>query len=385
VLNSSKNQDYKGYNKHDGLLSPVLSALMNHNKLLRLIAIQTVMRFPFNIRPLLLVPRTRNPKGIGLFAYAYLNSYQLTNKAEFFEEAERLLTWLEENASQNFGGISWGYQYPWQDVGFFAPSRFPNRVITCWIGFSFFKAWHITKNSRYLDICKKICMFLRDAPNKIVDTDDELCLSYVSDKSVTWAVMDVSALAGKMFALTGTATDDASLLKEARRCIQYIINRQTDYGAWFYTDPPKESHITHDNYHTGIILDCIHDYMKVIKSDEFIDSYKNGLEYYAEHLFLNNGAPKWMNNRVFPLDIHGAAQGIISFTKASERYTEYLKKAELILEWTIKNMYNKKTGTFYYQKGLVFTKRFTLLRWCNGWMSYALSSYLLRIENNGRT
>lgn len=228
-------------------------------------------------------------------------------------------------------------------------------------------------------------MFLRDAPNKIIDTDDELCLSYVPDKSVNWAVMDVSALAGKMFALTGAAAGDASLINDAKRCIQYIINRQTDYGAWFYTDPPKESHITHDNYHTGIILDCINDYTNTTKSDEFLDSYKKGLEYYAEHLFLNNGAPKWMNNKAIPFDIHGAAQGIISFTKASERYPEYLKKTELILEWTIKNMYNKKTGTFYYQKGLVFTKRFTLLRWCNGWMSYALSSYLLRIGHNGRT
>ena len=88
LLISSKNQGYKGYNKHDGLLSPILSALMNHSKLLRLIAIQSVMRFPFNIRPLLFIPRTKNLKGIGLFAYAYLISHKLTNRVEFLEEAE---------------------------------------------------------------------------------------------------------------------------------------------------------------------------------------------------------------------------------------------------------------------------------------------------------
>lgn len=381
LLTISKQHEYEGYNKHDGLLSPVLSFFMSNSKLLRLIAIQLVMRFPFNIRPLLLVPRTRNPKGIGLFAHAYLNSYQLTNRVESLDETERLLKWLKKNASHEWGGTSWGYQYPWQDVGFFAPSHFPNRVVTCWIGYSFFKAWQITKDTRYLDTCKKICTFLRDAPNRIIDTDDELCFSYVPDRSVTWAVMDVSALVGKMFALTGMATDDASLLSDAKRCMSYIINRQTDYGAWHYTDPPKESHITHDNYHSGIILDCINDYMITTKSDVYRDSYKKGLEYFAKNLFLSNGAPKWMNNKVYPFDIHGASQGIITFSKASQKIPQYLELAKKILIWTKANLYSKKTKQFWYQKEQLFTKRFTLMRWCNAWMAFALTTYLSACRN----
>jgi hypothetical protein len=381
LLAISKQHGYKGYNKHDGLLSPFLSTFLGHSRIGRLLAIQFIMRFPFNIRPFLFVPQTRNPKGTGLFAHAYLNSHQLTNRVEFLDEAERLLKWLEENANHEYEGTSWGYQYPWQDVGFFAPPHFPNRVVTCWIGFSFIKAWHITKNSRYLNACKKICTFLRDAPNKIIDTDEELCLSYVPDKFVTWAVMDVSALVGKMFALTGIAADDGALLADAKRCMQYIINRQTDYGAWFYTDPPKDSHITHDNYHTGIILDCINDYMNAIQSDIFADSYKKGLEYYAKHLFLSNGAPKWMNNKVYPFDIHGAAQGIITFSKASQKIPQYLEIAKKILVWTKTNLYSEKAKQFWYQKEHFFTKRFTLMRWCNAWMAFALTMYLSSCRN----
>jgi hypothetical protein len=37
--------------------------------------------------------------------------------------------------------------------------------------------------------------------------------------------------------------------------------------------------------------------------------------------------------------------------------------------------YNKK-GYFYYQKKRFYTKRFTLMRWCNGWMSRALSQLI---------
>ena len=91
------------------------------------------------------------------------------------------------------------------------------------------------------------------------------------------------------------------------------------------------------------------------------------MDYYADNLFLHNGAPKWMNNKKYPFDIHGAAQGIITFSKASQRFPNYLKIAERILTWTIDNLYNKKNGQFWHQKTRWFTKKFTLTRWCNAW------------------
>jgi hypothetical protein len=334
------------------------------------------MRSPVNVRRYFGIPKTINPKGIGLFAHAYLDCYRLYHDETFLEEAIRLLSWLEQKASKDYGGLSWGYQYPWQDVGFFAPAHFPNRVVTCWIGFSFYKAWEITKKDSYLEICCGICRFLRDAPNRLIDTADELCLSYVPDKSVTWAVMDVSALAGKMFALTGTAISDKGLLSDAKRCMQFIVNRQTDYGAWYYTDPPQGSPIIHDNYHTGIILDCIYDYMAAVNNMEYSQQYEKGLQYYADNLFLKSGAPKWMNNKIYPYDIHGSAQGTISFSKASKTFPDYLSLAENSLLWTMKNLYSEKTGQFWYQKTRWYTKRFTLMRWCNAWMAYALATFL---------
>jgi len=378
LLDACKKEEYCGYNKHDGLLSPSLNALFGRWKVTRLAAIQLIMRSPVNVRGFFCIPKTRNPKGIGLFAHAYLDYFMLYKDEAFLEQAIKLLSWLEQQASKDYGGVSWGYQYPWQDVGFFAPAHFPNRVVTCWIGFSFYKAWEITKKDSYLEICRGICRFLREAPNRIIDTADELCLSYVPDASVTWAVMDVSALAAKMFALTGAAIKDEALVSDAHRCMRYIINRQTEYGAWYYTDPPEGSHITHDNYHTGIILDCIDDYMAAVNSREYVQHYEKGLQYYTDNLFLKNGAPKWMNNKIFPHDIHGSAQGIITFSKASQTFPGYLTLAEKILTWTMQNLYSEKSGQFWYQKTGWYTKRFTLMRWCNAWMAVALAGLLTR-------
>ncbi len=84
-------------------------------------------------------------------------------------------------------------------------------------------------------------------------------MSYVPDERLTWIVMDVSALAGAFAARLGAITKDEPLLDEAGRLVRYVVSKQTDEGAWFYADPPSASHISHDNYHTGFILDAIAD------------------------------------------------------------------------------------------------------------------------------
>ncbi len=372
ALERAKAEDYRGYNKHDGLLSPMLGPVLGWSRVGRLAAIQLVTRCPWNIRPLLRVPRTRNPKGLGLFAYASLLAHRITTQEEYLQDTKRLLQMLSESGCNQFPGMSWGYQYPWQDVGFYAPANFPNRVVTCWIGFAFYRAWKDSGREEYLETCKEICRFLREAPNRIVDTADELCFSYVPDKRVSWAVMDVSALCAKMFALTGTATGDKELLSDAARCIRYVTNRQTTYGAWFYTDPPGDSHITHDNYHTGIILDCILDYMQVVGDQSLSGIYSHGLRYYDKALFTSEGAPKWMNNKTYPHDIHGAAQGIVTFSKAAKMDPLWMEKADQILSWTLQTLYDEARGKFWYQRTRFLTKRFSLMRWCNAWMAVAL-------------
>ena len=102
----------------------------------------------------------------------------------------------------------------------------------------------------------------------------------------------------------------------------------------------------------------------------------NALNYYQKHLFTNEGAPRNRDNREYPYDIHGAAQGIITFAKMSRMNPEYIEFADKIYNWTIQNLYSGK-GYFYYQKTRLYTKKFNLMRWCNAWMLYAMGELLL--------
>lgn len=201
------------------------------------------------------------------------------------------------------------------------------------------------------------------------------CHSYLPNPSVTWAAMDVPALVGAYLAEAGRFLEREEFIFEARRLINWVADKQTDYGAWYYTYPPGDSHINHDNYHTAIILDCIERYGAASGDEGFAEVYKLGLDYYRHALFNQDGSPRWMNNRDYPHDIHGAASGILCFLRAGQHDSSYYPLADRVLAWALCRMYDSR-GYFYYQETPLYRKKFTLLRWCNTWMAWAMAAWL---------
>mgnify|MGYP001256757853 CR=1 FL=1 len=371
----SRKQGFRGHNKHDGLNSPVLRLLLGWGKWPRIFAIQGVMRAPINLRPLLGVPRTYNPKGLALFALGLFDRFRATGNELFKTEAEAMLARLYTCRSQGqWSGDCWGYAYPWQDLGFFAPPHTPNAVVTSFVCEAFLQAYRTTGRKEYLDtVAGAIRFFLNDL-TVIEDTADTLCLAYMP-LPMSMKVMDVSILVGAVLAQYGQLTATSEFRDTARRLVNFVVSKQTGYGAWYYTDPPGDSPIGHDNYHTGFILDALWRYMEATGDWQWKTTYSQGLAFYAERLFNPDGSPRWMSDKDYPHDIHGAAQGIISFSLARAHGHDHGELPEKIVRWAIDNMYNAE-GRFYYQKRPLYTTRFTLLRWCNAWMFRALAAYV---------
>ena len=78
VLAYAERADFAGYSKFDALNSPWLDRLAFNTSLLRFVYTQSVMRAPWNLRPWLGVKPSINPKGMALFALAYLQPYRRT-------------------------------------------------------------------------------------------------------------------------------------------------------------------------------------------------------------------------------------------------------------------------------------------------------------------
>jgi hypothetical protein len=380
VLQTARSDRYEGYSKHDALNSPVLAWLAGKSRLRRLGAIQVVTRSPVDLRPMVGVRKARNAKGLSLFARALLARHRMTGSADDAREASQLLDWLIDHPAPGFEGLCWGYPYPWQDVGFFAPRDFPNRVVTSFVGQALLDGYETLGDARYLDAAGLAVRFLLEAPKTLHEDDDRWCLSYVPDRNIDWIVMDVSALVGALAARLGAITGDAELVRQGGRLVRYVVSKQTDYGAWFYTDPPSASHITHDNYHTGFILDAILQYGMSAGSSEFESAYRQGIDFYEQRLFEADGAARFMSDQKYPVDIHGCAQGIITFSLQQRHFGAGAATATSVLQWTLGNMWDPASGWFYYQRRRGFRTHIRELRWCQGWMSWALASYL---ENCG--
>lgn len=376
VFDTARADDYAGYSKHDALNAPWLERIAGGSRTLRLVAIQSVMRSPLDIRPVVGVRKARNPKGVSLFARALLARHRAGAAQPGAVEAAQLLDWLVEHPATGFSGLSWGYPYPWQDVGFFAPRNFPNRVVTSFVGQALLDGYETLGEPRYLEAAGRVVDFLLTAPKTLYEDAERRCVSYVPDPAVEWIVMDVSALGGALAARYGAIVDDRQCVAEGGRLVRYVVSKQTDDGAWFYADPPTASHITHDNYHTGFILDAIQQYGLAAGSNEFTTAYRRGVEYYQRHLFQPDGAARFMNDKRYPVDIHGCAQGIITFSLQQRFSGTGGVMARRVLEWTLDNMWDPRTGWFYYQKRRPIRTSIRELRWCQAWMAWALATYL---------
>ncbi len=375
VLNAAEKEEYSGYSKFDALNSPLLNKISFNNKWLRLIYTQFVKEIPFHIRPLLRVNKSKNPKGIALFARAYFFLYQKTSDPAYLRKGESLIHWLLENPSRGYKHLCWGYNFIWQNTIFLQDMFEPNAVVSVFVGEALVHAYRVTENEKYLNAACSVADFiLKDLP-VLYNANDELAVAYVL-RDVDAVVLNNQILTGAYLVKVWRHTKEERLFKTVVKLMNYTVNRATDYYAWYYTHPKEKSPIIHDNYHTGGILDGLIEYFEETGDDRYMKVYWKGLEYYQNNLFEYDGAPRWMNNRKYPFDIHGSAQGIITFNKASRHKPEYQRQAEVIYTWAVRNLYRENKHDFAYRQGRLMKWNYSLMRWCNAWMARAVAELI---------
>ena len=100
--------DYSGYDTFDGLNAKLLRPMTFNNAFLRTVLQQGVRRFPFNLRPLLGVAKSRSTKGMGFLARGFMRLHDATGDLAWRSKAEFALQWLQKNTSPGYSGACWG-------------------------------------------------------------------------------------------------------------------------------------------------------------------------------------------------------------------------------------------------------------------------------------
>lgn len=363
----------KGYDPYDGLNSKLFQALPFKPRVLRLAWIQFLKNCPVNLRKILFIPKTLNPKGLALLADGFLFQYQVYHKKEQIDQVIHLLQLLEKESISGYSGFCWGYPFDWQSRMDFKPKKTPTVVTTAFVADTFVHAYLILGNKKYLNIARSACDFIVKDLNRQVD-DHGFSFSYSPfDKAV---VHNANMLAAHLLVKVSYHKPEEHELKEAaEQAVRYVIKYQNSNGSWFYGTESYQKWI--DNFHTGYILEFLYEYIKLTDSVELLKYVKKGLDFYLNNLFLSDGRPKYYVHQSYPIDIHCCAQAIIVLSQLQHLNPTCELILDKVIRWTVKYMQSPE-GYFYYRKypGLII--KIPYFRWGESWMFKALSYAIMK-------
>ncbi|MFI3263174.1 MAG: delta-aminolevulinic acid dehydratase [Rikenellaceae bacterium] len=382
LRNYCEKEDFKGWDPYDGLNSKVFQALpfLKKSALCRLIVIQGFKRIPINLRKLALVPKEHNAKGIGLFLSGYCNLYQAiekgvdvgVSKEDCLDKINYLAELLISLQSKGYSGACWGYNFDWQARRLFLfPKCTPTVVATNFCATALMEAFEVTKNKKYLDVALTSANFVLNDLHRTPYKDGFL-FSYSPLKGND-TVFNASLLGSRLLSFCYHYTGNIEYKDLAEQSIKACCARQREDGGWVYGMLSVQSWI--DSFHTGYNLDALIAYQNLTGDEKYNNYLIKGFDYYINNFFLNDGCPKYYNDNIFPIDIHCPGQLLITLS----RFDKLLPNHELVkkvMNWTIKNMQDKK-GYFYYQIKKGISSKIPYMRWSNAFMFNAYSHYFL--------
>ncbi|UCG57959.1 MAG: hypothetical protein JSU70_00355 [Phycisphaerales bacterium] len=359
-------RDYAGYDPYDALNSPFLEVLSARSKWLRIVFTQLLRRFPLNLRPVLLISKGHNPKGLGLFLEGYSRLYKVKQEPATLNRIKNLMRVLCENRSTGYSGFCWGYNFPWQSRTVYRPRYTPTIVNTSFIGHALLDAYESTGIDTALDMAVRTKGFILRDLNRKRDADT-FCFSYTPfDHDY---VHNANALGASLLFRIGELTGDARLKEISFASMGYCLAHQRDDGAWPYAETKIQSWV--DSFHTGFVLESLRRFLPHHNSPDWRRQYERGVMYYAENFFLEDGTPKYYSDRTYPIDIHSPAEAVCFFSTEGE---EYRCLTDKILLWMLKNMWGGN-GTFYYRKNRFTRTKVVYMRWSLAWAFRALTTY----------
>ncbi|HKS39728.1 MAG TPA: hypothetical protein VJX74_03890 [Blastocatellia bacterium] len=399
LLRYCRSEAWAGYDPYDGLNSRLARWLPIRDKFSRTALTQLIKRSPFNLRPLLGINKSLNPKGLALSARAIIllaensgkalpldlievrdrASFALDDTADSFETDLRFLFHkLIELRSKGYAEACWGYNFDWQSRTFFAPRGTPNVVCTVFVAHAFLD-WHEKTGSRTaLETAVSSCRFLLDRIRR-TESSEGFSFSYTPlDQS---RVHNVNLLAAELLARVYTLTGSDEYREAAEHATAYTLSRQQEDGSWLYGEASSQTWI--DSFHTGFLIVSLKQIIKHLSREDWTARLKAAHEFYERRFFLADGTPSYYHDKLYPIDVHSAAQAVITFTEMTDLASNADKMANKAVEWAIKNLQDR-TGFFYFQRHRFYTIRTPHIRWAQAWMLYALSIYLsrTRVTNN---
>jgi hypothetical protein len=367
-----KGNEWSGYDPYDALNSRLFTALpFLNSKLPRLVLTQALKRSPIDIRRLLLIPKTQNPKALALFLSALL---KLSSLGMLGDGDQDLVGFMVERLaalrSQGVPYWCWGYSFPWQTRTIVVPVATPNLVCTTFIANALLDVYEQRGDSRCLEMAVSAAEYIL---KELYWSDGSgVGFSYpLPSRRVQ--IHNANFLGAALFCRIYRHTSEDKFLGPAFKVARHSAALQHDDGSWYYGEEPAQRWI--DNFHTGYNLSGLRQIDEYSDTTEFEPHIRRGFDFYRAHFFREDGAPRYFHDRTYPIDIHCVAQSIITLLEFKDLDPGNVALANAVFEWAVNHMWDDQ-GFFYYRVLRLCTIRISYMRWSQAWMLLALSTLL---------
>jgi hypothetical protein len=363
--------DWAGYDPYDALNSGVLQTpLFQNSRFLRIAFTQLLKRSPVNLRPGLAVPKTQNPKALGLFLSSFTKAAAV-GIAGSGHLCTSLVERLQALRSPYLRYWCWGYSFPWQTRTILVPSGAPNLVCTAFVAGAMLDAYEYYGNPEYLLMATSSAEYI---VNELYWSDGSTVAGFAYPLStVRNQVHNANLLAAALLCRISRHTGEQAFLIPALKAARFSVSRQQTDGSWRYGEAPSQGFI--DNFHTGFNLCALHTIKHEVGSDEFDDNITRGFQYYRDHFYLKNGSVRYFNTRTYPIDIHAVAQSIITPAVLHDVSPSNIDLSASVFLWAMAHMWDAR-GYFYYRVLRSGTIRTPFMRWSEAWMVAAITQLL---------
>jgi rhamnogalacturonyl hydrolase YesR len=231
--------------------------------------------------------------------------------------------------------------------------------------------YEASHEARYLSMAVSAAEYIL---NELYWTEDNsvACFSYPVPSSRS-QVHNANFLGAALLCRVYKHSSERKFLEPALKVARYSAGKQRADGSWHYGGSPTQRWV--DNFHTGYNLCALRRIGQEAETGEFNRHISRGFEFYREHFFREDGAPKYFHDRTYPLDVHSVAQSIITLLELKDLDEANITLAHSVFKWAITNLWDER-GYFYHQKLGYGTIKIPYMRWGQAWMLLALATLL---------
>jgi hypothetical protein len=373
LLEYCRTNDWSGYDPYDALNSPLFRTIpILDSRLPRLVLTQLLKRSPINIRRLFDIPKTQNPKALGLFLTALLKLLKL----DLLEDRREVTDMIDRILRARSTGTKywcWGYSFPWQTRTIVVPRGSPNLVCTTFVASSLLNAFDELGEERFLEIGVSVGEYFI---NELYYTEGQDIASFSYPlPGLKTKIHNANFLAAAFLCRLFHYTKDDRFLEPALKVSRYSAGKQRTDGSWAYGELPGQEWV--DNFHTGYNLSGLHDVCDYLPTSEFESNIRRGFAFYRKHFFREDGAVRYFHDRTYPIDIHCVAQSLLTLLEFEYLDLTNVTLVSSVYAWVMRHMWNE-AGFFYYRVLRSVAIRTSYMRWSQAWMLLALSTMTAR-------